>query len=129
MAPLIGSGMGIRFVREHIERATDFTVLIEGAPGAQPHLDSIDVGAEAAWERKHCKMAGQDRSQPLDAWRRASSSLAAYGYEICPHISLAPKMAVFADLNGPMRRFGHARTPFGPGSPSVGRSNWAWCFE
>ena len=38
-APLIGSSAAIRRVRERIDRvaATDFTVLIEGASGPQPH--------------------------------------------------------------------------------------------
>ena len=38
-APLIGSSEAIRRVRERIERvaATDFTVLIEGASGPEPH--------------------------------------------------------------------------------------------
>src|SRR6476661_1824165 len=38
-APLIGSSPAIRRVRERIERvaATDFTVLIEGGSGPQPH--------------------------------------------------------------------------------------------
>ena len=42
-APLIGSSEAIRRVRERIERvaATDFTVLIEGASGPEPHPISI----------------------------------------------------------------------------------------
>ena len=49
-APLIGSSPAIRAVRERIERvaATDFTVLIEGASGPQPHPNSIEVSSEAA---------------------------------------------------------------------------------
>ena len=44
-APLIGSSFAIRAVRDRIERvaATDFTVLIEGASGPQPHPNSIEV--------------------------------------------------------------------------------------
>ena len=44
-APLIGSSLPIRLVRERIERvaATDFTVLIEGGSGPQPHPNSIEV--------------------------------------------------------------------------------------
>jgi DNA-binding NtrC family response regulator len=44
-APLIGSSDAIRRVRDRIERvaATDFTVLIEGASGPEPHPDFIDV--------------------------------------------------------------------------------------
>ena len=42
-APLIGSSEAIRRVRERIERvaATDFTVLIEGESGPQPHPSFI----------------------------------------------------------------------------------------
>ena len=49
-APLIGSSEAIRRVRERIERvaATDFTVLIEGASGPQPHPISIGVSCAAA---------------------------------------------------------------------------------
>jgi hypothetical protein len=45
--PLIGSSAAIRAVRERIERvaATDFTVLIEGASGPQPHPDFFEVSA------------------------------------------------------------------------------------
>ena len=44
-APLIGSSHAIRAVRDRIERvaATDFTVLIEGASGPQPHPGFIGV--------------------------------------------------------------------------------------
>jgi hypothetical protein len=44
-APLIGSSEAIRRVRERIERvaATDFTVLIEGAIGPEPHPNFIEV--------------------------------------------------------------------------------------
>lgn len=44
-APLIGSSRAIRDVRDRIERvaATDFTVLIEGALGPQPHPNFIEV--------------------------------------------------------------------------------------
>ena len=44
-APLIGSSEAIRRVRERIERvaATDFTILIEGESGPQPHPIFIGV--------------------------------------------------------------------------------------
>ena len=44
-APLIGSSVAIRAVRDRTERvvATDFTVLIEGESGPQPHRDFVDV--------------------------------------------------------------------------------------
>jgi DNA-binding NtrC family response regulator len=44
-APLIGSSEAIRRVRERIERvaATDFTILIEGAIGPEPHPSFIGV--------------------------------------------------------------------------------------
>jgi hypothetical protein len=49
-APLIGSSAAIQQVRERIERvaATDFTVLVEGASGPQPHPNFIGVFGEAA---------------------------------------------------------------------------------
>jgi hypothetical protein len=49
-APLIGSSAAIRGVRQRIERvaATDFTVLIEGAIGPQPHPSFIEVSDQAA---------------------------------------------------------------------------------
>ena len=49
-APLIGSSLAIRRVRDRIERvaATDFTCLIEGGIGPQPHRDFIGVFVEAA---------------------------------------------------------------------------------
>ena len=48
-APLIGSSAAIRAVRDRIERvaATDFTVLIEGAMGPQPHPSFIEVCCQA----------------------------------------------------------------------------------
>ena len=54
-APLIGSSEAIRRVRELIERvaATDFTILIEGASGPEPHPSFIEVFREAPvcyWE-------------------------------------------------------------------------------
>ena len=44
-APLIGSSLAIRLVRDRIERvaATDFTALIEGGIGPQPHPSFIGV--------------------------------------------------------------------------------------
>jgi transcriptional regulator with PAS, ATPase and Fis domain len=49
-APLIGSSDAIRRVRERIERvaATDFTVLIEGAIGPEPHPSFTEVFCQAA---------------------------------------------------------------------------------
>ena len=43
-APLIGSSHAIKTLRERIERvaATDFTVLIEGVSGPEPHPGFID---------------------------------------------------------------------------------------
>ena len=48
-APLIGSSEAIRRVRERIERvaATDFTVLIEGGSGPEPHPISIGFSCGA----------------------------------------------------------------------------------
>jgi transcriptional regulator with PAS, ATPase and Fis domain len=60
-APLIGSSQAIRAVRERIERvaATDFTVLIEGASGPQPHPILLSfqvrlpsVGATGRWRER-----------------------------------------------------------------------------
>jgi hypothetical protein len=49
-APLIGSSLEIRVVRDRIEKvaATDFTVLIEGGSGPQPHVDFVEVSGQAA---------------------------------------------------------------------------------
>lgn len=49
-APLIGSSLEIRRLRDRIERvaATDFTTLIEGGFGPQPHRDFIEVSVDAA---------------------------------------------------------------------------------
>jgi hypothetical protein len=49
-APLIGSSLEIRVVRDRIEKvaATDFTLLIEGGSGLQPHGGLVEVSAEAA---------------------------------------------------------------------------------
>jgi hypothetical protein len=49
-APLIGSSEAIRRVRERIERvaATDFTILIEGAIGPEPHPSFIEVWLASA---------------------------------------------------------------------------------
>ena len=49
-APLIGSSLAIRSVRDRIERvaATDFTTLIEGGSGPQPHPGFIEVFGDAA---------------------------------------------------------------------------------
>ena len=46
--PLIGASEAIRRVRERIERvaATDFTVLIEGGSGPQPHPSFIEFAVE-----------------------------------------------------------------------------------
>ena len=48
-APLVGSSRAIRLVRDRIERvaATDFTVLIEGGIGLQPHRGSIGLLGDA----------------------------------------------------------------------------------
>jgi DNA-binding NtrC family response regulator len=44
-APLIGSSAAIQQVRDRIERvaAIDFTALVEGASGPQPHPDFIEL--------------------------------------------------------------------------------------
>jgi DNA-binding NtrC family response regulator len=44
-APLIGSSRAMKTLRDRIERvaATDFTVLIEGASGPQPHPNFIGL--------------------------------------------------------------------------------------
>jgi proline-rich tail region repeat protein len=59
-APLIGSSDAIRRVRERIERvaATDFTVLIEGAIGPEPHPSFVDVFGEATLGRGQGALAG-----------------------------------------------------------------------
>ena len=64
-APLIGSSLAIRGVRDRIERvaATDFTVLIEGGIGPQPHPNSIDPLCEAALGGAKREVAGTRESQ------------------------------------------------------------------
>ena len=60
-APLIGSSQAIRLVRHRIERvaATDFTVLVEGAIGPQPHPNFIDVFCQAAFGGGYGTVAGK----------------------------------------------------------------------
>jgi hypothetical protein len=59
-APLIRSSQAIRLVRHRIEdvAATDFTVLIEGASGPQPHPSFIEVFCEAPVCDGHGTVAG-----------------------------------------------------------------------
>ena len=59
-APLIGSTPAIRLVRERIEKVavTDFTILIEGAIGPEPHPSFIEVFGEAAAYDRDREMAG-----------------------------------------------------------------------
>jgi hypothetical protein len=63
-APLIGSSRAIRLVRDRIERvaATDFTVLIQGGIGPQPHPSFIDFFGEVAFNDGDGKVerAGKD---------------------------------------------------------------------
>jgi len=63
-APLIGSSRAIRLVRDRIERvaATDFTVLVEGGSGPQPHPNFIDVFCQAAFGggERAVERAGED---------------------------------------------------------------------
>ena len=65
-APLIGSSEAIRRVRERIERvaATDFTILIEGAIGPEPHPSFIDVfgGAPRSGSPRGVEGAREDGS-------------------------------------------------------------------
>jgi hypothetical protein len=72
-APLIGSSQAIRAVRERIERvaATDFTVLIEGGSGPQPHPGFIDVYPRAAVSWGDGKVAGAGEYAPEALNRRA----------------------------------------------------------
>jgi len=68
-APLIGSSRAIRQVRERIERvaATDFTILIEGGFGPEPHPSFIDLSCETAFGDGYREVAGarQDGSKSL----------------------------------------------------------------
>jgi hypothetical protein len=59
-APLIGSSRAIRMVRDRMERvaATDFTALIEGGIGPQPHRGFIEVFCEAAVDDGDGAVAG-----------------------------------------------------------------------
>ena len=60
-ASLIGSSAAIRAVRDRIERvaATDFTVLIEGAIGPQPHPSFIEFSGEADLGDGYREVAGE----------------------------------------------------------------------
>jgi hypothetical protein len=66
-APLIGSSRAIRLVRDRIERvaATDFTVLIEGGIGPEPHPSFIEVFCEAALDDRDGEVegAGEDATE------------------------------------------------------------------
>ena len=68
-APLIGSSDAIRRVRDRIERVatTDFTVLIEGAIGPQPHPIFIEVSRRAAFSdrQRPVEGAGEDGAEDL----------------------------------------------------------------
>ena len=65
-APLIGSSFAIRAVRDRIERvaATDFTVLIEGASGPQPHPSFIGFLCQAAFGDRDGEVAGAGEDAP-----------------------------------------------------------------
>ena len=65
-APLIGSSLAIRAVRDRIERvaATDFTVLIEGGIGPQPHPNFIEVFDQAAFSGGERAVAGTGEDGP-----------------------------------------------------------------
>jgi DNA-binding NtrC family response regulator len=67
-APLIGSSRAIRQVRERIERvaATDFTILIEGGIGPQPHLNFIEFSCGAAVRDGYRAVAGAGKDGPED---------------------------------------------------------------
>ena len=66
---LIGSSPAIRRVRDRIERvaATDFTCLIEGGSGPQPHPGFIEVFCEAAFYNGDGEVegAGEDDRKEL----------------------------------------------------------------
>ena len=65
-APLIGSSRAIKALRERIERvaAFDFTVLIEGASGPQPHPSFIDFSCEASLGGGEGAVAGAGEDAP-----------------------------------------------------------------
>jgi len=66
-APLIGSSLAIRAVRDRIQRVagTAFTVLIEGASGPQPHPSFIEVFDRAALGVGHGTMARAGEDGPV----------------------------------------------------------------
>jgi hypothetical protein len=73
-APLIGSSLAIQQVRERIERvaATDFTLLVEGASGPQPHPDFVEVFGQAAVGDGAGEVEGAGEASGLRAVRRQS---------------------------------------------------------
>jgi len=77
-APMIGSSRAIRLVRDRIERvaSTDFTVLIEGGSGPQPHPDFIEVFSDAAVDYSHRAVAGagEDASEIARRYHRRTIS-------------------------------------------------------
>ena len=108
-APLIGASEAIRRVRERIERvaATDFTVLIEGESGPQPHPNFIGVLGEAPFGRADREVAGawEDGSE-VTVWpirAEARIPLATVGSRRCP-CSIHPDRRVFIDTRRRSRR-------------------------
>jgi hypothetical protein len=64
-APLFGLSHAIRQVRERIERVgTEFTILIEGASGPQPHPSFIEVSREAPFRWGDRQVAGAREGGP-----------------------------------------------------------------
>jgi hypothetical protein len=74
-APLIGSSLPIRVLRDRIERvaATDFTVLVEGASSPQPHSSSIEIFRQAALDGGERTVAGAGEDGAAGNWRARCS--------------------------------------------------------
>jgi len=74
---LIGSSPAIRRVRDRIERVagTDFTVLVEGGSGPQPHPGFVEVLDRAALDHRHGTVARAGEDAPFGLKRPKRSAL------------------------------------------------------
>jgi hypothetical protein len=72
---LIGSSDAIKRVRDRIERvaATDFTILIEGASGPQPHPGFIEVSGDVALGGRDRQVEGAGEDAPQGMRKRRST--------------------------------------------------------
>jgi hypothetical protein len=74
-ARLFGSSLPIRILRDRVERVavTDFTVLIEGAIGPQPHPNFIEVFGETAFYDGDWEVEGAEQDGAMISGGRAAA--------------------------------------------------------